>query len=387
MSLVKKLQSGGQISPDLLNQELENQLSQLQLKTKDERAVRNAVAQIRDYMAVPDGKSFTVDPVTQTYQITGPGSEAFAGSPDVKRNWFTGNYKVEDQKNAMSIAALAYHNAITKLKGTSQPTAKPSVNITGIDKFISPEFYGTEDKYNDTWSNLLTDEDRKKEVLKAASQHINNYLSEAEKNKGNIDFGDLETVNNAKKAAEAEDWDSFKDFSKKLNWNVESYLLSNQDKEDIAKMNAQKEAEAKVAQTTSIYDKLSLSPELRAALSTTYTEERPDWVPEGINQDWFRNLLGERKARILYNPTADSHLILEPTGKPFNYVQNTNQLNPNYGYAFITDTTGTKVLKPEETAKYDELRGEDTLNRNIGRDIITDLPGKVLGWSEEKDGK
>ena len=52
---------------------------------------------------------------------------------------------------------------------------------------------------NDTWSNLLTDEDRKKEVLKAASQHINNYLSEAEKNKGNIDFGDLETVNNAKK--------------------------------------------------------------------------------------------------------------------------------------------------------------------------------------------
>ena len=86
MSLVKKLQTGGQISPDLLNQELENQLSQLQLKTKDERAVRNAVAQIRDYMAVPDGKSFTVDPVTQTYKITGPGSEALAGSSDVKRN-------------------------------------------------------------------------------------------------------------------------------------------------------------------------------------------------------------------------------------------------------------------------------------------------------------
>ena len=86
MSLVKKLKPGGQISPDLLNQELENQLSQLQLKTKDERAVRNAVAQIRDYMSVPDGKSFTVDPVTQTYNITGPGSEAFAGSADVKRN-------------------------------------------------------------------------------------------------------------------------------------------------------------------------------------------------------------------------------------------------------------------------------------------------------------
>lgn len=149
MSLVRKLQPGGQVSPDLLNQELENQLSELKLKTKDERAVRNAVAQIRDYMAVPDGKSFTVDPVTQTYKITGPGSEAFAGGTDIKRNWFTGEYDIKDDpRNAMSIAALAYHNAITKVKG-SQPTSKPSVNITGLDRFLSEKMYGSEERYQD----------------------------------------------------------------------------------------------------------------------------------------------------------------------------------------------------------------------------------------------
>ena len=388
MSLVKKLQTGGQISPDLLNQELENQLSQLQLKTKDERAVRNAVAQIRDYMAVPDGKSFTVDPVTQTYKITGPGSEALAGSSDVKRNWFTGNYKVQDDpKNAMSIAALAYHNAVTKLKGsTPSTTTKPAVTITGIGNFLSKDMYGSEENYDSKWSKLLTDEDRKKEVLSAASQHIGNYITEAEKNKENLNFADLEDVQNAKKAAEAGDWNSFKDFSKKLNWNIDTYLLSEDDKENIAKINAQKAETDKVAQSTSMYDKLNLPANVRSALSTTYTEERPDWVPEGINQDWFKNLMEENKARILYNPTANSHFIIKSTGEPFNYTQNTNQLSPSYGYSFVTDATGTKVLKPEETIKYQDLVGEDTLNRNIGRDVITDLPGKVLGWSEEKDG-
>ena len=89
----------------------------------------------------------------------------------------------------------------------------------------------------------------------------------------------------------------------------------------------------------------------------------------------------------MYNPTANSHFIIKSTGEPFNYTQNTNQLSPSYGYSFITDETGTKVLKPEETAKYDELRGEDTLNQNVGRNLITDLPGKVIGWSDEKDGK
>lgn len=87
MSLVKKLQTGGAIDPNTLNTELDNQISQFQLKSKDERKVRDALGKFRDYMATGADKSLTVDPVTQQYKISGQGSEAFQGSPDeIERN-------------------------------------------------------------------------------------------------------------------------------------------------------------------------------------------------------------------------------------------------------------------------------------------------------------
>ena len=42
MSLVKKLQSGGTVDPNALNIELDNQISQFQLRSKDERRGRDA---------------------------------------------------------------------------------------------------------------------------------------------------------------------------------------------------------------------------------------------------------------------------------------------------------------------------------------------------------
>ena len=86
MSLVKKLQSGGTVDPNALNIELDNQISQFQLRSKDERRVRDALGKFRDCMATGD-KSLTVDPVTKQYTLTGQGSEAFQGSPDeIERN-------------------------------------------------------------------------------------------------------------------------------------------------------------------------------------------------------------------------------------------------------------------------------------------------------------
>ena len=54
MSLVKKLQSGGTVDPNALNIELDNQISQFQLRSKDERRVRDALGKFRDYMATGD---------------------------------------------------------------------------------------------------------------------------------------------------------------------------------------------------------------------------------------------------------------------------------------------------------------------------------------------
>ena len=82
MALVKKLAPGGPIDQDLLNQELNNQISNFKLRAKDESKVRQALTELRDYFSSTDGKSFDVDPVSKKYTITGPGSEKFTGSPD-----------------------------------------------------------------------------------------------------------------------------------------------------------------------------------------------------------------------------------------------------------------------------------------------------------------
>lgn len=85
MALVKKLQPGG--SMDLLNDELGKELSSYNLRSKDERRVRDALVQMRDYLATSGENSFSADPLANKYTITGVGSEKFAGSPDeIKAN-------------------------------------------------------------------------------------------------------------------------------------------------------------------------------------------------------------------------------------------------------------------------------------------------------------
>lgn len=80
MALVKKLDTGG--SFDNLNDELGKELGSLNLKSKDERKIRDALIQYRDYFASPEGKSLTVDSLANKYTVTGVGSEKFTGSPD-----------------------------------------------------------------------------------------------------------------------------------------------------------------------------------------------------------------------------------------------------------------------------------------------------------------
>lgn len=86
MSLVKKLQPGGSIDNTLLNEELNNELSTYNLKSKDERKVRDALVKLRDYAAT-NGNSFSIDALANKYTISGVGSEKFQGSPDeIKSN-------------------------------------------------------------------------------------------------------------------------------------------------------------------------------------------------------------------------------------------------------------------------------------------------------------
>ena len=66
------------------DEELNRQVGNFKLKSKDERKVRDALVKLRGYLGEKDAteRSFSVDPVSQTYTISGEGSEKFAGSPD-----------------------------------------------------------------------------------------------------------------------------------------------------------------------------------------------------------------------------------------------------------------------------------------------------------------
>jgi len=82
MSLVKKLNPGGTIDKDALDNAIVSELSKYNLRSKDEKLVRESLVKLRDYMADPNGKSFSVDPVSNTYTISGAGSGQFKGSSD-----------------------------------------------------------------------------------------------------------------------------------------------------------------------------------------------------------------------------------------------------------------------------------------------------------------
>ena len=86
MSLVKKLQTGGSIDNTALNTALGNELSTYNLRSKDERKVRDALVKLRDYVGT-DPNKFSIDTLANKYKVTGAGSEPFEGTHDeIKQN-------------------------------------------------------------------------------------------------------------------------------------------------------------------------------------------------------------------------------------------------------------------------------------------------------------
>ncbi|MGV8961997.1 MAG: hypothetical protein ACOH2V_01270 [Candidatus Saccharimonadaceae bacterium] len=82
MSLVKKFKApSGPIDNTVLNDALNTKLSTFNLKSKDERKVRDALVKIRDHVAI-QGNAFSTDQLAKKYTVTGPDSQKFEGSSD-----------------------------------------------------------------------------------------------------------------------------------------------------------------------------------------------------------------------------------------------------------------------------------------------------------------
>ena len=390
MSLVKKLQSGGTVDPNALNIELDNQISQFQLRSKDERRVRDALGKFRDYMATGD-KSLTVDPVTKQYTLTGQGSEAFQGSPDeIERNWFSGNLKIKDDQDAMSVAAAIYNkalNTVSKAKtttaGVATPAEKEKATLGNISDYITNSIYGTADNFEADVKNLTDPEQRKQKYLGWANQRLDEYIANAGKNAEIFDYTDLQTAQNLKNLIAEGNWDKIKYEMYKLKWEPDKFINPEVDKEDEEKKKAEQQAD--------IYNKIGISnPELQKTYSSLgYTKVANDWLPENIGEDatWFRDELTKAGASILENPQTGKHIIVTPSGE-FKYM-GTDPLGKGYGYTIASDASGVHINKPEYNRQAGVFGADPNASSagNYGRQLITDLPGEVYGWSNEKDGK
>lgn len=127
MSL-KKLQLGGTIDT-AFNDELDNAIYNSKIRKKDMPTIRKYVGTLRDYMASPGEKSLIVDPVTQTYTITGEGASQFNGSDEqIKKNLF--GYYTPDEAQKINMAIALYAEAKAKYDSKSKLTTNPTVTPT-----------------------------------------------------------------------------------------------------------------------------------------------------------------------------------------------------------------------------------------------------------------
>ena len=169
----------------------------------------------------------------------------------------------------------------------------------------------------------------------------------------------------------------------KLKWEPDKFINPEVDKEDEEKKKAEQQAD--------IYNKIGISnPELQKTYSSLgYTKVANDWLPENIGEDatWFRDELTKAGASILENPQTGKHIIVTPSGE-FKYM-GTDPLGKGYGYTIASDASGVHINKPEYNRQAGVFGADPNASSagNYGRQLITDLPGEVYGWSNEKDGK
>ena len=250
MALVKKLQIGGQADNNTLNNELDTQLQSFNLKSKDERKVRDALVKFRDYFKDSNGKSFEVDPLSQKYTVSGAGSEPFSGSPDeIHRGWLTGNLKIQNEQDAMSVAAAIYNKALTNVKGkttnVNNPTigTREAINIGDLGEFVISDIYGTKDNFKSQFGTIKNDEDRKTKIYDFAQQKIADYLKKSELGKDKFDYSDIENAKAIQDAITKKDWNGFLNATNKVKWEPSKFLLTEEQKEQLA-LEAKTKAEA-----------------------------------------------------------------------------------------------------------------------------------------------
>ena len=329
MALVKKLKSGGTASaaPDF-----ESQINKLNITGKDARRVAGAFQELTSYLQSTPGAKIEVDPNTEKYTITGPGSERFSGNPEgIKSDWL-GRAKIDD-KSAMSAAVHIYNNMQQK-KESTPVIEKDEINIGDLGDYISTKAYPSATFFKEDLAKLQTNEERQKKIQELMKGKVSDYLQNAEKNKETFNFKDVEDVKTLQAALEKGDWQNVRLKAAKVNWNIDKYLLSD---EDLSSIEQNKEVE-KQKKALEGYKAANLSEDLQNQLYTAgYTEATKSWAPEGLKDPSI--VLEKYKASVFKNPTTGAYFVMTPEG-PIN----TKIFNSVFNGQLVTDGAGTRFV-------------------------------------------
>lgn len=395
MALVKKLQPGGSLGS--LDEELNKELGQYNLKSKDERKVRDALVKFRDYFATPEGKSFTADPLANKYTISGQGSEKFSGSPDeIRSNWVTGKLKIDNDEDAMSVAAAIYGSASKNIQGTASagtptgnasPSTKTKVGIGNFNNYVIDDVYGTTNNFAGDFGKLSSDEERKKTIMSHASKYVSDYLSNAEQHQGQYDYHDIDKVKNLQSAILSGDWEKFRTASYPFKWEVDDFLVKPAEKEAFdAETAAAKVAEEK-AKAVSTAEQLvagGMSKQLADLVSQrgfTGTYRQPLSM-RGINITEPFNAYVKSKGWHIVTDNTGRKAIVGEDGAPVNSEGTEfDEFNPLSGIAWTHDAKGNLKFVSSKYKSKDE--------GDIGKGLKTNIPGyegwDVTGWSRQSE--
>ena len=329
MALVKKLKGGG-VTFD--TSDIDTQFSKLGFTGKDERKIRNAFAELTNYLQNTPGAKIEIDPTTKQYTITGEGSERFVGNPEgVKFDWL-GRPKIDD-KSAISAAVHIYNN-LQKNQIATPEIEKDDIDIGDLDEYISTKAYPNATFFKEDLSKLQTNEERQKKIQELMKGRVADYLQNAEQNKETFNFKDVEDVKALKSALEKGDWQDVRLKAAKVNWNIDRYILS---EDDLKAIEQDKEVE-KQKKALEVYKKAGLSEDLQNQLYTEgYTDIGSDWAPEGLKDP--KNVLSKYNAHVFKNPTTGAYVVVTPEG-----LINTNVFNSVFNGKLVTDAAGTRYV-------------------------------------------
>lgn len=380
MSLVKKLQSGGSVDNDALNLALNNELATFNLKSKDERKVRDALVQLRDF-AAQKGNTFSADELAKKYTVSGEGSEKFQGSPDeIRANWLTGKLKIKDEQDAMSVAAAIYGNATKSMQKTPAETAvsKEKLGIGDLGTYVTEEVYGTPEALQSDFYSITSDEERKKKILDYAGKHVSSYLQQAELNKDRADYTDIEKAKAIQEAITTGDWDKFKMASYQVKWNPGDFLLTEPQKQALAGQETLKKQQESRTNLTN----LGFAPELADAFITAgFKNVGKLKLPAGTKPETAAAVeeFIKTKGLIVLENAGGQQRVVTANGQPIDVTgEEFNQFSPLNGIAWKHDPNTGLFSFTKSVFKLPDYG-------NVGVGIQGTIPGyegwKITGWS------